>query len=72
MFVSWTRSTRDENGCYTELSDVEQIGELMHAWEEATGKQLQGHACDLMGRLRTKNLTAHAAAHHPWFTVNPA
>ena len=70
-FISWTRSTRDENGCYTEMSDMEQIGVLMHEWEEASGKQLQGPARDLMEHLRTKNLTAQDAAIHPWFDMSP-
>ena len=70
-FISWTRSTRDENGRYTKMSDMEQIGVLMHEWEEDSGKQLQGPARDLMERLRTKNLTAQDAARHPWFNMSP-
>ena len=69
-FVSWTKSTLDENGCYTKQSDMEQMGELMHAWEKASGKQLPGDACDLMDHLRTKILTAQNAALHSWVSVS--
>ena len=64
--MSWTSSTLDENGRYTERSDMEQIGVLMQSWETASGQQLKAHARTLMEALVTKSLSADDALQHEW------
>ena len=66
-FVSWTRSTLDENGCYTDRSDMEQIGVLMQSWDTASGQQLEPKQRTLMEALITKSLSADEALQHEWF-----
>ena len=65
-FISWTRRTL-ESGCYTEMSDMEQIGALMHSWATASGRQMPRPARSLMERLKGKSLSAHDAALDAWF-----
>ena len=65
--MSWTCSTLDEKGCYTDRSDMEQIGVLMQSWETASGEQLEARALTLMEALITKSLSADEALQHEWF-----
>ena len=69
-FSGWTSNTLDEAGCYTELSDMHQIGALMRMWELFASKGLVGDAGDLMEKLLGKKLIANDAALHPWFHAN--
>ena len=64
--MSWTRKTLDENGCYTDRSNMEQIGMMMQRWETASGQHLEAHARTLMEALVTESLSAHEALQHKW------
>jgi hypothetical protein len=67
-FVSWTSNTLDENNCYTDRSDMEQIGVIMQRWQRASEQKLPAHARTLMEALITKSLTASEALQHEWFS----
>jgi hypothetical protein len=69
-FNGWTSSTLNEAGCYTDLSDMHQIGVLMRTWEAKAGEVLVNSAAHLMEYLLSKRLSAHDAALHPWFSAH--
>jgi hypothetical protein len=68
----WDAGTLDDgwnDGCYTKLSDMYQIGKLVGSQISTLTGGVSSNASSFVEQLRSKKLNADESVRHPWFQI---